>query len=416
MDNFSQQYDQSNQYFASCKFNSSRDLMIKMLTWEAKQTKRILGLLFAVWVLATVLILAFDLVSALGFGICLFVTMFFGMRFFMYNKVIEKSADKLIATKGYSCTTILFYDSYMIINSERERENNSMLVGYDKLKESIIQDDHIYFTFYRNGEKRRWVSCVDLCALQGDKQRVFEVFKNIENFKQKRTAQNQMVKQSNKTKIFLLVLFVVTILSLWIAPMIANMLVQSSPLPEFSGTFPEKMWVCWALLPIPALSICLGVYFGKKGYKAKKNVVAGFIIAVLLGLFGCFSVFIQVEHDMAFLNEIEAVTSITLPDDGYISVIVANESNPKTEALARFYDEQKNQFANMVETDDRWQSNLNGFYAGVDLYYQVVTSDYDRFCFYDVSKNTYNSCNAPTSNFVYMAYKIDEGLLYIIYV
>ena len=107
---------------------------------------------------------------------------------------------------------------------------------------------------------------------------------------------------------------------------------------------------------------------------------------------------------------------MTLPDQGDISVIEANESNPETQALARFYDEQKTQFENMISTDDRWQNNINGFYSAIDLYHQAVTQDYDKFCFYDVTNKTFNNSNLPTSSFVFMAYDMQDGLLYIIYV
>lgn len=413
MDNFSQQNQQS---FANCKFNANRDVMINMLTWGSAEGKRNLGILSIASFLALVLIVALGSESVVLIGIFLFLSMLLGMSFLMQNKIIQKNVDKFIKTKGLSFTTIDFYDSYMIVGNQREVENNAILVAYDKIKSSVQQDGYIYFTFRRDGSKKTWASCVCIDALQGDVQRVLQIFSNVKNFSQKTTVQHQPALLSDKTRVFLIALFVLTILSLWIAPMIANMLVQSSPLPQFTGTFPEKMWVCWALLPIPVLSICLGVYFGKKGYKAKKNVVAGFVIAVLLVLFGCFSVFIKVEHDMAFLNEIEAVTSMTLPDQGDISVIEANESNPETQALARFYDEQKTQFENMVSTDDRWQNNVNGFYSAIGLYHQAVTQEYDKFCFYDVTNKTFNNSNLPTSSFVFMAYDMQDGLLYIIYV
>ena len=51
----------------------------------------------------------------------------------------------------------------------------------------------------------------------------------------------------------------------------------------------ENMWVFFLFLPVPIASIVFGFYLKKKGYKYKKNVVVGIIMAALLCIYGSFN-------------------------------------------------------------------------------------------------------------------------------
>lgn len=86
-------------------------------------------------------------------------------------------------------------------------------------------------------------------------------------------------------KIVLVILFVATLFSLFIATGIGALLSVGS-----YGVIPNNMfWSFIAPLPIPLASLILGIIYKRKGYKCKKNIVAGIIFTILLCIYGAIS-------------------------------------------------------------------------------------------------------------------------------
>lgn len=57
---------------------------------------------------------------------------------------------------------------------------------------------------------------------------------------------------------------------------------------EANGLFVENMWIFFLMTPIPLSSIILGLILKSKGYKYKKNIVAGLIMTFILCMYGSF--------------------------------------------------------------------------------------------------------------------------------
>ena len=80
-----------------------------------------------------------------------------------------------------------------------------------------------------------------------------------------------------------ILLFVLSICTLWGA------LLGVSILSEIHPNMADNMWVFFLFLPIPLASVVFGFYLKKKGYRYKKNVIVGWIIAALLCIYGSFT-------------------------------------------------------------------------------------------------------------------------------
>ena len=78
-----------------------------------------------------------------------------------------------------------------------------------------------------------------------------------------------------------IVTFIITILCLY-GPLVVIALMKP-------GYMPAQMWVFYLFLPIPMASIAVGYILKKKGYKYKKNVISGIIMAILLCIYGSFT-------------------------------------------------------------------------------------------------------------------------------
>lgn len=78
----------------------------------------------------------------------------------------------------------------------------------------------------------------------------------------------------------------------------------------------QNMWVFYLFIPIPIASIVFGFRLKKRGYRYKKNVIIGFIMAILLLIYGSFSFIFANEysHDEALAKETEELLSIDLPE------------------------------------------------------------------------------------------------------
>lgn len=122
-------------------------------------------------------------------------------------------------------------------------------------------------------------------------------------------------KNYSTNKKILTALFVASLLSLFIA-MIIIMLISSEEYMFF-----ENLWVFFAFLPIPVASLIMGIVFKKRGYKCKKNIVAGIIFSFFLCVYGSmyFSSFEMFDHSDTAIVKVEEALDIEIPDPKQIN-------------------------------------------------------------------------------------------------
>ena len=88
---------------------------------------------------------------------------------------------------------------------------------------------------------------------------------------------------SNKWRTISIILFVASLLS------IMGALALVGAVSNANGLFVENMWLFFLLTPIPIASIIIGFILKSKGYKYKKNIIAGFIMTFFLCIYGSFT-------------------------------------------------------------------------------------------------------------------------------
>lgn len=206
---------------------------------------------------------------------------------------------------------------------------------------------------------------------------------NIEN--NKKTIKQNEIKNYKFKKILMIILFIITIASLWLA-MGCMLLFHTTATNGFA--FVQNTWVFWLWLPVPVLSIILGFKFKKQGLKCKKNIIGGFIIAPLLLLYGSFWLTFKDLND--FTN----------------SIFVITQSNFNNEI--KYYEVNDNKNIRVV---DEFQSQANEFYTDdscFDHTVEINKLNFEKCEFEDKNKNIVET-NELFKNILTNISKVEES-------
>ena len=224
---------------------------------------------------------------------------------------------------------------------------------------------------------------------------------------------NTGAPQSKRIKALLLAMFILSLLSIFMALIATAICRLASPLPEFSFSFPEHMWVFFVFIPLPLASAILGIVFLAKKYKCKKNIIAGAIMCALLVIYGSFTFAFtdNALHDFGYVSEIEQTVFIELPDNGYISRARNTDSTTKSVAMIRF--DNADEIYSTVISDGRFYDSTEFIPLNlINAYYASITSDYDYFMLFNVTDNEENS--AEQQRYIFLAYNIDRNILFVL--
>lgn len=152
-------------------------------------------------------------------------------------------------------------------------------------------------------------------------------------------------------------LFVITIASLWGA--LYTLMLINNVLPQHGSGFVRNMWVFWCWLPIPILSIILGFNYKKRGIKCTKNIVGGFIIGLLLLLYGSFCMVPTLSEDYNKIYEYEDIIQAEIPSKGYLEIQKWDSyvDTDKTDYvfISAYYDNTNiDELEKSIENNDEW--------------------------------------------------------------
>ena len=220
-------------------------------------------------------------------------------------------------------------------------------------------------------------------------------------------------KEENKTKKLLNTFILLTIFSIFFALITIAILVGLSPIPNFPYAMLEYMWVFYIYIPIPITSIVLAIIYSKKR-KTKINIIVGIVGIIVLCIYGSFIFLIdlEVEHDLSYINKVENTLLIDIPESNKISTAYMNDSYEKSITMIKLDESKTNQFLNEIKTSDIWKDKLT--YIPSMSYYISLTSNYDYFLLYNINSKTFNETQINNSEYIYMAYNVQENILFII--
>lgn len=221
-------------------------------------------------------------------------------------------------------------------------------------------------------------------------------------------------RHPNCVKTGMMVLFILTLVSqvgaLYSAGWI-NMLH-----PQHGFNFTKNMWVFWCWLPIPLLSILLGIKYKKAGFPCMKNIVGGFIIGFELLCFGVFCLIPSFSQDYNEIDVYRNIIDADLPENGELEIWedVSNIDEDKTEYVVinvYYDDEDVTGLVNSIENSQNWilskeiKSELKiflpmEFLSGDEVYYSI----------YNKTMDLYNMMPEAPGNYEIYAMRYDNSI------
>ena len=167
-------------------------------------------------------------------------------------------------------------------------------------------------------------------------------------------------------------------------------------------------------LPIPVLSVIVGILLNKNKIRNRKNIICGIIIGALLLVYGLFPVFFgNIKEN---LRSIEAQLGFEFPQSQGMNYntsidLSGNEQNILT---LNFEKSVANEFEESIEEDERWSKDSNEQFANI-VPEQLKHFPTDFFILYN--KATGNFCELPATDgkheYIYVAYNSDINVAYV---
>ncbi len=209
----------------------------------------------------------------------------------------------------------------------------------------------------------------------------------------------------------MIILFIVTIASLWLA--LFSLAFISGTRPPYGFNFLKNTWIFWCFLPIPILSIILGFKYKRAGFKCTKNIVGGFIIAFLLLVYGAFCLIPTFSMNYDEIDKYRDIVDAELPSNGELEIqdwdTYFDEDKTEYTIIIAYYDKENvNDLVSSIENSNNWilskdiKSELRIFipstlYSDADAYYSI----------YNKTTGQYNSLPEKTGDYEIYAMKYD---------
>lgn len=307
--------------------------------------------------------------------------------YFTYSKAWKVSENRILQS-NYSYE---IFDGYFILNiSQNEEITKTLKIYFDDIEK--IQSFGNYLVLQTAGQS--YIIKKDALIPES----VFITFCN--NTPNKVEAK----KPKNKLKIISILLFVLSICTIWGA------LIGVAILSGINKAMTENMWVFFLLLPIPIASIVFGLYLKKKGYKYKKNVIVGIIMAVLLCIYGSFTfIFSDIySHSDEPIVNAEQMLKIDIPEHLRINT---QDWTKGTQSVPRGYiystsdiyfgDTAVEQFEKNISNDAKWISNIPNDMIGITSYFcDIQNSDY--YIIYNKDTGEFNKLPSASGTYVFI--------------
>ena len=291
-----------------------------------------------------------------------------------------------------------FYENYFVVNSVSDNSTGTFTKKYDDIK--LLKQDSRYIYLIFDG----LFSVIDIDTCRSNEEELYNLL-NLSKVEQEIKGINKYIKT------ILLVAFIVSIVSIWIALMLVALSIEVSPLPDFPFAMAEHMWKFFLIIPIPLSSLILGIVFITKGYKCKKNIIAGIIMIFLLSIFGSFTnkFSSQISHDTKYLIKITEITNIDISLNAYVSIAYDFQKEGTSLAMVKLNDD--SMYDNNIENNSNWKTDVSFIPSDVNnMYILSLTSNYDYFTIYNTTSNSYNNFDGEL---IYFAYDVDTNVLFI---
>ncbi len=327
----------------------------------------------------------------------------------------EKSFNRINKEKRDTELHIEFYDAYLI----RQGENVTHKIYYADISKCVESDTNFYF--YHKITHLITIIQKNQCELELINF-IREKIKVTNNCLGDNSKFEGVKKYNNSSfiKKAMALLFVLTIISLICS--LNSWEFLNNITHNNMHSYDKNVWVIWCWLVIPILSIILGFKLKKAGFDCDKNIISGFIIAILMLIYGAFYLLIPSnEVEYSKIKEYENIIDASLPVDGKLEIMKWGISfdDDKTDyaIITAYYDHvDEKELVNSIENSDNWflgkdiKSELN-----ILIPSQISVNDYDYFSIYNLTTNQYNTTPDKTGYYdIYvMMYNKSDKILNI---
>ena len=318
------------------------------------------------------------------------------IRYVLFSKLDYKRFAK---NKNQVEYKVYFYDKYIKL----ENEKMNLKINYEEIKKIKITSTDIYIIVNTK-------NIIPIPKHKINMNLIDYLYDRIPKTKIKKKIaieeQQENLEKYEKVKIGLIVLFVLTIISIWASMFLILLTPQKEnvPLPlTFNYTY-----VAYYLLPIPVLSIILGIIYRIKGLKCTKNIIAGIIVTGIILLEGSVSFLINDEIDYKNITTYRDVIGITLPSQGKYYKINWDESyllNHKSNYIIFTNPKEEKAFFEELQNSKNWLTKKEISTNIENLLTPATCESVNQECYYSIYIKELNTHNTlPVQNGVYQIY------------
>lgn len=243
---------------------------------------------------------------------------------------------------------------------------------YSEIKK-VIEDKECYYIFFDDV-----VIPVNKSNLNEDKQKVLLAL----------IGKNKRVVKKDFSYYLLIILFIFTILSPFIAMIFIIVAIANSPIPEFPNLLFKYSYIFAIILIFPIASIVYYFIYHKK-VKCKKNLIGGIIVAFILASFSTASLLNEanVQTDKIYLSKLENTLNIDFPDDYQLNYVATDQYN--FTMMVKF--NSKEDILNVVTTYPFVTSLDSETIKSLPEKFSVYTITYDYLLTFNLDNKSFNT-------------------------
>ncbi len=216
-------------------------------------------------------------------------------------------------------------------------------------------------------------------------------------------------KPADKWRVISIVMFIASLLSIFGAIAAVTVMTQRNK------SQIENMWIFYVFALIPAASATIGFILKAKGYKYKKNVIAGIIMTVLLCIYGSFSfIFADMyDHSDEPIIRIKQMLKIDIPEYTQINTTdwTKETQSGGAEYLYYFSDvyfgEEAENLELQIREDSRWLSEKPSELIGISSPLGQTVA-YDNILIYNSDTEEYNTLPEKDGTYHFISITYDS--------
>lgn len=328
-----------------------------------------------------------------------FILLFANLLRYIYSLIAIKKNSELVCSRKYTYET--FRDHILVRVANSDEEIKTQKVYFNELAK-CWETPFCYFLQHKD----RTIYIIKKSLLE-EKSHLGFLCQNLKNDKTDlSTAKISVLKTMAN------ILFVGCFISVFLAAGVA--LGEMSPNAETYMESLETLKIFHGFLPVPLLSIIVGLLLNKNKIHNKKNIVCGVIIGFIMLIYGFFpTIFGNVSNN---IDSLEAQLGFEFPQAAGMNYNISSDTSggQLTLATMSFEESTANDFEEFMQNDHRWIKGSNKDFAKV-IPENIATFPTDYFLLYNTTTSEFGKIpeNDGQYQLIYVAYNSELNVVYV---